>query len=89
MEIHSDIINRYDNILAKLTPYVQNIPEPGTYFPHMRWMLEELRSGRVTGTKAHRWLGFVQALMVMNDLITVAEERNFTRPYFTETADAR
>lgn len=88
MTIHRDIINRYDNMLAKLTPYVEASPDPGIYFPHMRWMLNEMREGRVTGEKSHRWLGFIQALMVMNDLVTVKEEREFTRPYFTENANS-
>jgi len=87
MNIHKDIINRYDNILGELTPYVTCIPEPGIYFPHLRWMLNELREGKVTGEKAHRWLGFIQGLMVMNELITVSGEREFTRPYLTENAN--
>lgn len=83
-KIHDDIINRYDNALAQLTPYVTCIPEPGIYLPHLRWMLEEIRSGRVEGEKSMRWLGFIQGVMTMNDMISVKVERDFTRPYFTD-----
>lgn len=34
--------------------------------------------------KFSRWLGFVQAILVMHKLTTVENERNITRPWFTK-----
>ena len=30
--------------------------------------------------KLNRWLGFIQGVLTMNSIITVADEREFTRP---------
>lgn len=49
---------------------------------HLRWMLNEIISMNKTGTKASRWLGFVQGVMVMRGYITVDGERDRTRPIF-------
>ncbi len=34
--------------------------------------------------KLYRWLGFVQGVLTMKELITVDEEREFSRPLFHE-----
>jgi len=31
---------------------------------HAVWMLEEIKSGKVTGEKGHRWLGYAQGMLV-------------------------
>lgn len=50
---------------------------------HLQWMLEELQYNREqTVTKKHRWLGFIQGVMIANGLITVEDERNLTRGIF-------
>jgi hypothetical protein len=33
--------------------------------------------------KFSRWLGFVQAILILHKLTTVEDERNITRPWFT------
>lgn len=50
---------------------------------HLTWMLTEICSASVTGSKAQRWLGFVQGIMVSRGYITVDGERDRTRPIFT------
>ncbi len=35
--------------------------EHGDTAHHAKWMLVEISEGRVTGEKAHRWLGWAQA----------------------------
>ncbi|WQN06691.1 hypothetical protein [Escherichia phage vB-Eco-KMB37] len=47
-------------------------------------MLNEIQDGcnDMSETKRHRWLGYIQGVMIMKNLITVDDERNATRPVF-------
>lgn len=36
-------------------------------------------------TKRHRWLGYIQGILVMKGVFTVEEEREYTRPLFNGT----
>lgn len=83
-EIHQDILKRYDDLLSKKTKVVAPRSNPGYTYSHLRWMLKEIMDGRVTGDKSHRWLGFVQGVLVREGHLLVDEEREFTRPYFTK-----
>lgn len=79
--IHRDIVNRYDQMLSKITSDVICKPQPGTEPCHLRWMLAELPL-LLTADKANRWLGFIQACIILQGLTDVQTERDFTRPYF-------
>lgn len=85
-EIHHDILDRYDTFLAKKTKKVEMVNTPGYTYPHLRWMIEQIRSGVVQGEKSHRWLGFIQGVLIREDHFKVNEERDFTRPYFKPVA---
>ena len=83
--VHDDIITRYQDMLrmhisvGTAGRYGLNGTE--TSFDHLLWMLSEIRT--ITDPlKAHRWLGFVQGVMICAGLTTVQAERDFTRPYF-------
>ncbi|RVL37967.1 hypothetical protein [Sinorhizobium meliloti] len=80
--IHEDILNRYDGMLAEITSKVECCDVPGTDACHLRWMLANIKSG-FAGEKSHRWLGFVQGVMIARGITTVQAERDFTRPYFS------
>jgi hypothetical protein len=82
--IHIDILRRYDDFLAKKTKKIECISVPGYTYPHLRWMIREIVEGRTVGDKAHRWLGFIQGVLIREDHFKVATERDFTRPYFTK-----
>jgi len=41
--------------------------------PHLRYMIWEIIEGRVTGRKAHRWLGYVQGVLVHAGRVTVEQ----------------
>jgi hypothetical protein len=66
---------------------------------HLRWMCEEalsklsehVDSVAYWGSgeyfpidKYSRWLGFVQGVMLMHGIVTVDDERDFSRPLFTK-----
>lgn len=60
---------------VKSTKYVQ--------IDHLIWMLNEIQSSEsMSFSKKHRWLGYVQGIMIANDIMSVDEERNFTRGLF-------
>lgn len=44
-----------------------NLPEVQAEFgkDHLYYMIDEMQSGRVSGEEAHRWLGWLQACIVM------------------------
>lgn len=41
--------------------------------PHLHWMLQELAKGEMSPTKACRWLGYVQAILVWTRIYTLQE----------------
>lgn len=50
---------------------------------HLLWMLNEIENNKEQSlTKKHRWLGYVQGIIIAEKLTTVSEEREFTRPLF-------
>jgi hypothetical protein len=53
-----------------------------TEFEHLTWMLQEIQKSEMSETKANRWLGYVQGCLTMYGLISVEEEREFTRSIF-------
>lgn len=81
MNIPIEIINRYDNILKSLGYKVEEKSNPGTSGEHLRWMLGKLNEHE-NPFKAHRWLGFIQGVMIREGWVTVTSERNFTRGKF-------
>jgi len=41
--------------------------EKGIGLQHAAWMLTEIVEKRITGEKAHRWLGYAQGLLVADN----------------------
>lgn len=80
------ILTRYINLLyyrLGRTDLVISEPLEGdeTNDIHLLWMLKQIRYNETQSeTKKHRWLGFVQGVMISKGYLTVAEERNLTRP---------
>ena len=50
---------------------------------HLLWMAYKAKSEEFSIDKQHRWLGYIQGCLVCMGIITVEEERNFTRPLFS------
>jgi hypothetical protein len=50
---------------------------------HLKWMLEEIETNLEQSiTKKHRWLGFIQGLIIAYGFSTVDREREMTRDLF-------
>jgi hypothetical protein len=60
--------------------YNMNIPEMSK--EHVLWMCETLLTHRYPVDKMNRWLGYIQAVLIMQRLFNVNDERNFSRPIF-------
>jgi hypothetical protein len=52
-------------------------PEHGK--DHLRYMLSELVEGKITGEKAHRWLGWVQGCVCVGGGTTLEEMRRINK----------
>jgi hypothetical protein len=75
---YPDICNRY---LAQTYHFGRNGEQDKEN--HLNWMLRKIQyDDSMSTTKKHRWLGYVQGLMVVEGILTVDEEREFTRPIF-------
>lgn len=76
---YPEVCDHYETILLKLPA---DASETGA--SHLLWMLRELQDdwNGMSETKRHRWLGYVQGVMVMKNLITVDDERTRTRQLF-------
>jgi hypothetical protein len=52
---------------------------------HVRWMCDMLlheTTQHYSLDKKSRWLGFIQAVLILNGITTIEAERNRTRPWF-------
>lgn len=83
----SNISFRYINLLneAKVNGEVIscNLSYKYVQIDHLIWMLNEiLHNDNMSFSKKHRWLGYVQGIMISNDIISVEDERNETRGLF-------
>ena len=57
------------------------LPVPGrcTDRDHLLWMLDQIDSGKITDEKAHRWIGYVQGVVVMCRMTEVEDMRDLNR----------
>lgn len=76
------IIERYKQIIDKnLDGDLET--DPYQKLSHLKWMLDEIVGNDAQSiTKKHRWLGFVQCVLIAKKLTTVDRERDFTRDLF-------
>lgn len=49
---------------------------------HLLWMCNELLYNRYPIDKMNRWLGYIQSVLIMQNIFNVEDERNFSRPIF-------
>lgn len=81
MKTHIIVANDYLN--NEMIHYVsQEDNKNPTAMHHIRWMLEQIIMNNMSDTKANRWLGYVQGIMTMHNMIDVNNERNRTRDIF-------
>lgn len=62
---------RCREFVNKATSLPDNHPEYGR--DHLHYMIDEIASGRVSGEKSHRWLGFLQGVLVATGTVTLKE----------------
>lgn len=81
-EVLKILFERYLNLLNSISSEIwEGVPEECSIEKLSKLAQEAIENGSLYPTdKLHRWLGFIQGVLVMRKIITVAEEREFTRP---------
>ena len=70
----------YDRALCPLS----GIKESGTRLEHTRWMCRQIADDFVANDKiekANRWLGFIQGVLWIEGIFTIAQLREHSREY--------
>lgn len=57
--------NEIDTCYLKPYTLVVERDGHGTAISHLRWMVEEMSKGEMSGDKTMRWLGYIQGALVM------------------------
>lgn len=71
-----ELTSRNPGIVIKIKPMLK---DPLNDI-HLLWMLSEISfNEEQSETKKHRWLGFVQAIVISKNYTTIKDERDFTR----------
>lgn len=79
---------RYKKMLIERGYEPENLAKTlPTSFMHILWMcdfiINEIEANRFIEDKYSRWLGYIQGVLTCRLLITVQEERDVTREWFT------
>lgn len=75
----------FPSILGKQEGTNTSEDQLGSYtsISHLKWMLSQIFKGKLSSnTKEHRWLGYVQGVLVVRGVLNVDEERDKTRKIF-------
>ncbi len=76
-----------NTVAGHMIEYVEKLPNPvvvdamtdSTSRPHLMWMIQGIQIGRVTGEKAHRWMGWIQACIVMQTGVTLEDMKRINQ----------
>ncbi len=67
-----------EHVLCTLN--VRSVRDPdGSTVEHARWMLDGIAFGYVQHEIAHRWLGYAQAILVLNGEVTLDEMKTINK----------
>lgn len=86
--ISKELLDKYKKDCTDLLPpnaivKIEQIEGGETSPQHLLWMLDQIASDDTMSiTKKHRWLGYIQGVLVMKGAFSVKEERDYTRSIF-------
>ena len=86
--IPCELLDKYEKDCISLLPpnsvlSVEQKQGDETNPVHLIWMLQQIKdNSEMSQTKRHRWLGYIQGVLVMKGVFSVEEEREYTRPIF-------
>lgn len=86
--IPCELLDKYKKDCISLLPpnsvlSIEQKPGDETNPIHLIWMLQQIKDdSEMSQTKRHRWLGYIQGVLVMKGVFSVEEEREYTRPIF-------
>jgi len=61
-----------------------NLPDRDKHYinkQHLIWMCYQIASGEVTGPKAHRWIGYIQGVLVCRGNYTLNEMKELNKEF--------
>ena len=88
-QVYSDISKRYISLLEKKEGEFQIVRE-NIGKEHIIKMLSQIvKNKEMSLDKKARWFGFIQGVLFVNNIISVKEERNLTRPLFHAAYERR
>jgi len=68
---------------------IDSVDDDDCKLPHLQWMCNQVADGKDWSvTKMHRWIGYVQGVLVTRKYSTVQTERDDYRRVKQETLDA-
>lgn len=73
MIISKDITNRYRRKILEVSPVLKSFCDennPSSLW-HLLWMLDMIDNELDDDLKCHRWLGYIQGILVSQDIIDV------------------
>lgn len=56
--------------VAAIDPNHPLLAQPKASLAHLRYMNERIQAGQVFGEKAHRWLGWIQAVVYLSGALS-------------------
>ena len=68
-----NIIKAAEHTLEHIKTYDVLRDPYGLTLEHAAWMLHGIIGGYIQNEKAHRWLGYAQAMLVLIKIVTLAE----------------
>lgn len=86
--IPCELLDKYKKDCISLLPpnsvlSIEQKPGDETNPIHLIWMLQQIKDdSEMSQTKRHRWLGYIQGVLVMKGVFSVEEEREYTHPIF-------
>ena len=82
------VASKIQNILsaASTDPDMDVPPEPcaqkdpqGRSYAHLLWMLNGIQLQYITGNKAHRWLGYIQGMLVAHGIVSLDDMKKLNQ----------
>lgn len=77
------ILQHYRELIDAYSQQNTHVQDPYQQPSHLIWMLTEIKNNNnQSDTKKHRWLGFIQGILIAKGITNVDVERDFTRDLF-------
>ena len=77
VEMYADKLERGYKAIRHATD--ENFILPAHRLEHIHWMCREILEKKMTNSKQHRWLGFIQGVLYSEGLFTIDEMKEHNK----------